>query len=63
MLVQVPGNMGFISIMMLHLYQLHAAWLHHSSHAGMADALADEDMDMLQDVCQNYHELVVLAHS
>jgi hypothetical protein len=62
-LVRVPGDAGFMSITMLHLYQLHAARSHRSSLAGAAGALADEDTDTLWDVCQNYHELAVLARS
>jgi hypothetical protein len=50
-LIQVPGDAGFMSITMLHLYQLHAAWSHCSSLAGTGGALADKDMDMLRDVC------------
>ena len=55
--------MGFMSIMMLHLYQLYAARLHRSSLAGVSGALADEGTDTLRDVCQNYHELAVVARS
>jgi mediator of RNA polymerase II transcription subunit 13 len=62
-LVRVPGDAGFMSIAMLHLYQLHAARSHRSSLTGAAGALADEDTDTLQDMCQNYHELAVLARS
>jgi mediator of RNA polymerase II transcription subunit 13, fungi type len=62
-LVRVPGDVGFMSIAMLHLYQLHAARSHRSSLAGVARALVDEDTDTLWDVCQDYHELVVLARS
>jgi hypothetical protein len=36
---------------------------HRSSLAGMSGALADEDTDTLRDVCQNYHELAVVARS
>ena len=52
-----------MSIAMLHLYQLHAARSRRSSLTGAAGALADEDTDTLQDMCQNYHELAVLARS
>ena len=52
-----------MSIAMLHLCQLHAAWSHRLSLAGAAGALADEDTDTLWDVCQNYHELAVVARS
>jgi hypothetical protein len=62
-LVRVPGDAGLMSIAMLHLYQVHAARSHRSSLTSTLGALADEDMVTLQDVCQNYHELAVLARS
>jgi len=63
MLIRVPGDAGFISIAMLHLCQLHAAWSHCLSLASMVGTLADKDTDTLWDVCQNYHKLAVVAHS
>jgi mediator of RNA polymerase II transcription subunit 13, fungi type len=55
-LIRVPGDVGFSSIAMLHLHQLHSIRSHRSS-------LTVADSDTLQDVCRNYHELSVLAHS
>ncbi|KAI0279601.1 mediator complex subunit 13 C-terminal-domain-containing protein [Russula brevipes] len=55
-LIRVPGDGGLTSIAMLHLHQLHSARSHGSS-------LTVSDSDTMQDVCRNYHELSVLAHS
>lgn len=55
-LIRVPGDAGLASIAMLHLHQLHSTGSHRSS-------LRLSDEDTLRDVCRNYHELSVLAHS
>ncbi|KAI9507205.1 mediator complex subunit 13 C-terminal-domain-containing protein [Russula earlei] len=55
-LIRIPGDAGFTSIALLHLHQLHCTRSHRSS-------LTVSDSDTLQDVCRNYHELSVLAHS
>jgi mediator of RNA polymerase II transcription subunit 13 len=55
-LIRVPGDAGLTSISMLHLHQLHSARSHRSS-------LTLSDEDILRDMCRNYHELSVLAHS
>ena len=54
-LIRVPGDAGLTSIAMLHLHQLHS--MRHRS------SLTLSDEDILRDVCRNYHELSVLAHS
>jgi mediator of RNA polymerase II transcription subunit 13, fungi type len=55
-LIRVPGDAGLTSISMLHLHQLHSTRSHRSS-------LTLSDEDILRDMCRNYHELSVLAHS
>ena len=55
-LIRVPGDTGLTSISMLHLHQLHSTRSHRSS-------LTLSDEDILRDMCRNYHELSVLAHS
>ena len=55
-LIRVPGNAGLTSISMLHLHQLHSTRSHRSS-------LTLSYEDILRDMCRNYHELSVLAHS
>jgi len=55
-LIRVPGDAGLTAISMLHLHQLHSTRSHHSS-------LTLSDEDILRDMCRNYHELSVLAHS
>jgi mediator of RNA polymerase II transcription subunit 13, fungi type len=55
-LIRVPGDAGLNSISMLHLHQLHSTRSHRSS-------LTLSDEDILRDICRNYHELSVLAHS
>ena len=55
-LIRVPGDAGLTSISMLHLHQLHSTWSHRSS-------LTLSNEDILRDMCRNYHELSVLAHS
>ena len=55
-LIRVPGYAGLTSIAMLHLHQLHSTRSHRSSPTL-------PDVDTLRDVCRNYYELSVLAHS
>ena len=55
-LIRVPGDAGLTSISMLHLHQLHSTRSHRSS-------LTLSDEDIMRDMCRNYHELSVLAHS
>lgn len=55
-LIRVPGDAGLTSISMLHLHHLHSTRSQRSS-------LTLSDEDILRDMCRNYHELSVLAHS
>jgi mediator of RNA polymerase II transcription subunit 13 len=56
-LIRVPGDAGLTSIAMLHLHQLH------STQSPRSSLTLSSDEDTLRDVCRNYHELSVLAHS
>lgn len=55
-LIRVPSTADLTSIAMLHIHLLHSARSPNSS-------LTLSDADTLQDVCQNYHELSVLARA
>jgi mediator of RNA polymerase II transcription subunit 13 len=55
-LIRVPSTADLTAISMLHVHQLHFVRSSNSS-------LTLSDADTLQDVCQNYHELSVLARA